>query len=47
VSGSDLPSVRAARPFAPAGIDLLREVVGAALVRAALHDTSAAFYRAG
>ena len=45
--GSDLPSVRAARPFAPADIDLLRDVLGAALARAALHDTAAAFYRAG
>lgn len=45
--GSDLPSIRAARPFAPADIDLLRDVLGAALARAALHDTAAAFYRAG
>ncbi|TDH61728.1 amidohydrolase [Dankookia rubra] len=37
--GSDLPSVRAARPFAPADIDLLRAVL--------VHDTAAAFYRAG
>jgi predicted TIM-barrel fold metal-dependent hydrolase len=45
--GSDLPSVRAARPFAPADIDLLRDVLGEALAHAALHDTAAAFYRVG
>jgi predicted TIM-barrel fold metal-dependent hydrolase len=45
--GTDLPSVRAARPFVPGDIDLLCDVLGAALSRAALHDTAAAFYRAG
>jgi predicted TIM-barrel fold metal-dependent hydrolase len=43
--GTDLPSVRAARPFAPTDIDLLRSVLGEALARAALHDTARAFYR--
>ncbi|MCB4824065.1 amidohydrolase family protein [Roseicella aerolata] len=43
--GTDLPSVRAARPFAPTDIDLLRSVLGETLARAALHDTARAFYR--
>jgi predicted TIM-barrel fold metal-dependent hydrolase len=43
--GTDLPSVRAARPFAPTDIDLLRRVLGEELARAALHDTARAFYQ--
>jgi hypothetical protein len=45
--GTDLPSVRAARPFAATDIDLLRDVLGAELATLALHDTAAGFYRAG
>jgi predicted TIM-barrel fold metal-dependent hydrolase len=43
--GTDLPSIRAARPFAATDIDLLHEVLGEKLARAALHDTAHAFYR--
>lgn len=45
--GTDLPSIRARRPFTLADIDLLRTVLGETLARAALHDTAVAFYRAG
>ncbi len=46
VFGTDLPSVRAARPFAASDVALLREVLGGgAAAAAALHNTAAAFYR--
>ncbi|UFN50805.1 amidohydrolase family protein [Roseomonas sp. OT10] len=44
---TDLPSVRAARPFGPEDIALIREVLGAERAQAALHDTAAAYYRIG
>ncbi|MCO6416675.1 amidohydrolase family protein, partial [Siccirubricoccus sp. KC 17139] len=44
---TDLPSVRARRPFSPADIDLLRRVLGEGLARAALRETAEAFYRVG
>lgn len=43
--GTDLPSTRAARPFEPADIALLRQVLGADLARRALWDNARAFYR--
>ncbi|WP_439579811.1 amidohydrolase family protein [Elioraea sp.] len=46
MAATDLPSMRADRPFADADIALIETVLGAALARAALHDTAAAFYRA-
>jgi hypothetical protein len=42
---TDLPSVRAVRPFGPEDIDLLRSVLGPALAGPALGPTAAAFYR--
>ncbi|WP_149537008.1 amidohydrolase family protein [Siccirubricoccus phaeus] len=44
---TDLPSVRAARPFSPADIALLRAVLGEALAGPALSGTAEAFYRVG
>lgn len=46
MAATDLPSMRADRPFADADIALIETVLGPALSRAALHDTAAAFYRA-
>jgi predicted TIM-barrel fold metal-dependent hydrolase len=46
MAATDLPSTRAARPFADADLALIARVLGADLARAALHDTAAAFYRA-
>ena len=42
--GTDLPSTRAARPFEPADVDLLRRVLGHDLARRALWDNARAFY---
>ena len=42
--GTDLPSTRAARPFEPADVDLLRRVLGHDLARHALWDNARAFY---
>jgi predicted TIM-barrel fold metal-dependent hydrolase len=46
MAATDLPSMRADRPFADADITLIETVLGRALARRALHDTAAAFYRA-
>lgn len=46
MAATDLPSMRADRPFADSDIALIERVLGPALARAALHDTAAAFYRA-
>lgn len=46
MAATDLPSMRADRPFADADIALIEAVLGPLLARAALHDTAAAFYRA-
>lgn len=43
--GSDLPSQRARRPFAPSDMDLIRETLGDALSRKAFYENAAAFYR--
>ena len=42
--GTDLPSTRAARPFEPADVGLLRQVLGHDLARRALWDNARAFY---
>jgi hypothetical protein len=42
--GTDLPSTRATRPFEPADLELLRQVLGRDLARKALWDNSQAFY---
>jgi predicted TIM-barrel fold metal-dependent hydrolase len=43
--GTDLPSVRARRPFSPDDIALVERVLGGgAAARAVLHDNAAAFY---
>jgi predicted TIM-barrel fold metal-dependent hydrolase len=42
--GTDLPSTRAARPFEPADVALLRQVLGPDLARRALWDNARAFY---
>jgi len=42
--GTDLPSTRAARPFEPADVTLLRQVLGNDLARRALWDNARAFY---
>ena len=46
MAATDLPSMRADRPFAESDITLIKTVLGPELARAALHDTAAAFYRA-
>ncbi len=46
MAATDLPSMRADRPFADADIALIESVLGPELARAALHDTAATFYRA-
>ena len=43
--GSDLPSQRARRPFAPSDMDLVRDVLGDPLARRVFWDNAAAFYR--
>jgi predicted TIM-barrel fold metal-dependent hydrolase len=42
--GTDLPSTRAARPFVPGDIDLIRRVLGHDLARRVLWDNARAFY---
>lgn len=42
--GTDLPSTRAARPFEPSDVDLLRQALGHDLARRALWDNARAFY---
>ncbi len=42
--GTDLPSTRAARPFEPADVDLLRRVLGPEAAKRALWDNARAFY---
>ncbi|HYC47299.1 MAG TPA: amidohydrolase family protein [Burkholderiales bacterium] len=43
--GTDLPSQRARRPFEPADMDLIRDVLGEPLARKAFWDNAVAFYR--
>jgi predicted TIM-barrel fold metal-dependent hydrolase len=43
--GSDLPSQRARRPFAPADMDLIRDTLGETLARKVFWDNAVAFYR--
>ncbi len=45
--GTDLPSTRAARPFEPGDVDLLRHVLGPDLARRALWDNARGFYGSG
>ncbi len=45
IFGSDLPSTRAPRPFLPSDIDLVRDALGPANARRALHDNALALYR--
>ncbi len=45
--GTDLPSTRAPRPFAPADIDLLRDALGTQRAQLALYDNAVDFYRPG
>jgi predicted TIM-barrel fold metal-dependent hydrolase len=45
--GSDLPSQRARRPFEPADMDLIHDVLGDALARKAFRDNAIEFYRPG
>ena len=42
--GTDLPSVRAERPFEPADIALIRDVLGFERAGSVLHDAAASFY---
>jgi predicted TIM-barrel fold metal-dependent hydrolase len=43
--GTDLPSQRARRPFAPSDMDLIRDTLGDAFAARAFHDNAVAFYR--
>lgn len=43
--GTDLPSTRAPRPFAPADLELVREALGAEAARRATWDNAVALYR--
>lgn len=43
--GTDIPSTRAARPFAPADIGLVEQVLGPEQARRVFWDNAAAFYR--
>lgn len=43
--GTDLPSQRARRPFAPSDMDLIGEVLGDALSQRVFWENAAAFYR--
>jgi predicted TIM-barrel fold metal-dependent hydrolase len=45
VFGSDLPSQRARRPFAPSDMELIGDTLGDALARKVFWDNAAAFYR--
>jgi predicted TIM-barrel fold metal-dependent hydrolase len=45
VFGTDMPSTRAERPFAPADVDLVERVLGSELARKAFWDNSVALYR--
>jgi predicted TIM-barrel fold metal-dependent hydrolase len=45
VFGTDLPSTRAQRPFAPTDFDLVKRVLGPELANLALWDNAAALYR--
>jgi predicted TIM-barrel fold metal-dependent hydrolase len=45
VFGTDLPSTRAQRPFAPADLELVERVLGPELAKKALWDNAAALYR--
>jgi predicted TIM-barrel fold metal-dependent hydrolase len=45
--GTDLPSVRAERPFDPTDIVLIEEVLGPARAASVLHDAAAAYYGIG
>jgi len=45
VFGSDIPSTRAERPFAPSDIDLVENVLGPELARKAFWDNPVALYR--
>lgn len=45
--GTDLPSTRARRPFAPSDIDLVVETLGETNAQLALHDNAIALYRPG
>jgi predicted TIM-barrel fold metal-dependent hydrolase len=42
--GTDLPSTRAKRPFAPDDVSLVLETLGEQLGRRVLHDNAVAFY---
>jgi len=46
MAATDLPSTRAARPFAEGDLALIARVLGPELAAVALHHTAAAFYRA-
>ena len=45
IFGTDLPSTRARRPFAPSDIDLVIETLGPEIARRVLHDNAVALYR--
>jgi predicted TIM-barrel fold metal-dependent hydrolase len=45
VFGTDLPSTRAPRPFAPIDIDLVRQALGEALATRVLHENALAICR--
>ena len=45
VFGTDMPSTRAERPFAPADIDLVERVLGPDLAKKAFWDNATALYR--
>jgi predicted TIM-barrel fold metal-dependent hydrolase len=45
IFGTDLPSTRAQRPFAPSDVDLVVETLGPDLARRVLHDNAVALYR--
>ena len=45
VFGTDMPSTRAQRPFAPGDLALLRQVLGADLAQRATWDNARAAYR--
>jgi predicted TIM-barrel fold metal-dependent hydrolase len=45
--GTDLPSTRANRPFAPSDIELIRNELGPGLARRVLYDNAIALYRPG
>jgi predicted TIM-barrel fold metal-dependent hydrolase len=47
IFGTDLPSTRAQRPFAPADIELIRNELGPALAPSVLYGNAVALYRPG